>query len=249
MPAAAPVPLEPPRRNEELVSNSAKHVALTMDGAGRWGQSRGLGRAEGQAEGVRVAGRIIQTAVDYGLSHLTLHAFSVANWERPESEIALLMKMVEDFAVAQKKVCVARGIRVAFIGDVDELRTPARRAVEALIRDTAPGEGMTLTLALSYGSMDDIVQAVRAIAARARAGLLLPEDVDTRLLHQEMTTRGLPPVDLLIKTGGSPRLGDFLVLESIQAHVVSLPEMWPEFTPEQLLRLLDRYAAGQRLDY
>jgi undecaprenyl diphosphate synthase len=215
-----------------------RHVAIIMDGAGRWAEARGLDRQAGHVHGMETAHAVVRAARQAGVSHLTLLTFSLANWARPRAEVLALMQLVAEFAECQLDFCVANGVRVTAIGHLDELSSPARHAVERLVEATRAGGQMTLTLALSYGGRADIAHAARTLAARARASLVLPEEIDEKSLHQQMTTAELPPVDLLIRTGGERRLSDFLLYECADAELVFLPEMWPELTAERFIELL-----------
>ncbi|HLV20381.1 MAG TPA: polyprenyl diphosphate synthase [Polyangiaceae bacterium] len=223
-----------------------RHVAIIMDGNGRWAKARGLARVEGHAEGARAVRDAVETAARVGVGYLTLYAFSVANWARPRPEVEALMGLLVDFAKRERAELRQLGIRVHVIGALDDLPTTTRHAVEDLIRYTADGDKMTLTLALSYGGRQDIVEAARALAVRARAGLVLPEEIDETFFHRQMTTHSLPEVDLLIRTGGETRLSDFLLYEAAYAELLFLPIMWPEFRPQTLLDAIAVYAGKER---
>jgi undecaprenyl diphosphate synthase len=223
-----------------------EHVAIIMDGNGRWAKARGLARAEGHAEGARAVRDAVETATRVGIKYLTLYAFSVANWARPRIEVEALMHLLVDFAKSERAELRQNGIRVKVIGSIEDLPTTTRHAVEDLIAYTAEGDRMTLTLALSYGGRQDLVEAARALAVKARAGLVLPEEIDERCFHRHMTTDSLPDVDLLIRTGGETRLSDFLLYESAYAELLFLPIMWPDFKPETLLDALAQYGKKER---
>ena len=223
-----------------------RHVAIIMDGNGRWAKARGLDRSEGHAEGARAVRDAVETATRIGVEYLTLYAFSVATWARPRPEVEALMRLLVDFAKRERSELRTNGIRVNVIGQLEDLPTVTRRAVEDLIAYTADGDRMTLTLALSYGGRQDIVEAARALAVRARAGLVLPEEIDESFFHREMTTRSLPDVDLLIRTGGETRVSDFLLFESAYAELLFLPIMWPDFTPQTLLDAVEMYSSRER---
>ena len=205
-----------------------------MDGNGRWAKARGLDRAEGHAEGARAVRDAVETATRIGVKYLTLYAFSVANWARPRPEVEALMRLLVEFAKNERADLRQNGIRVNVIGALEDLPTSTRHAVEDLMAYTRDGDRMTLTLALSYGGRQDIVEAARSLAVRARAGLVLPEEIDETFFHRQMTTHMLPDVDLLIRTGGETRVSDFLLFESAYAELVFLPIMWPDFRPETL---------------
>jgi undecaprenyl diphosphate synthase len=223
-----------------------EHVAIIMDGNGRWAKSHGLERYEGHAEGARAVRDTVETAARAGVRFLTLYAFSVANWARPAFEVQALMSLLVDFAKQERAELRQLGIRVNVIGCLDDLPLSTRHAVEELIQYTADGDGMTLTLALSYGGRHDIVEAARSLAARARAGLVLPEEIDESFFQQHLTTHELPDVDLMIRTGGETRVSDFLLFESAYAELLFLPIMWPEFTAETLITALDGYTQKER---
>jgi undecaprenyl diphosphate synthase len=227
-------------------SRIPSHVAIIMDGNGRWAKTRGLERADGHAEGARAVRDAVETATRVGVKYLTLYAFSVANWARPRPEVEALMRLLVEFAKNERAELRQNGIRVNVIGALEDLPTGTRHAVEDLMAYTADGERMTLTLALSYGGRQDIVEAARSLAVRARAGLVLPEDIDERFLQRHMSTHALPDVDLLIRTGGETRVSDFLLFESAYAELVFLPIMWPDFRPQTLLDAIEHYGHKER---
>ena len=223
-----------------------RHVAIVMDGNGRWAQARGRERLRGHVEGARAVRHAVETATRIGIEYLTLYAFSVANWTRPPAEVRALMQLLLRFAKKERMELRQNGIRVRAIGRLEELPDATRCAVEDLIKYTADGSRMTLTLALSYGGRQDIVEAARALAGRARAGLLSPEEIDERSLQREMSTRELPDVDLLIRTGGESRLSDFLLYEAAYAELLFLPIMWPEFKPQTLIDAVEAFGQKER---
>lgn len=230
----------------EIPDRIPQHVAIIMDGNGRWAKARGLERVEGHAEGARAVRDAVETSTRIGIKYLTLYAFSVANWARPRSEVEALMRLLVDFANRERAELRQNGIRVGVIGALDDLPTVTRHAVEDLVRYTADGDRMTLTLALSYGGRQDLVDAARSLAVRARAGLVLPEEIDEAFFHSHMTTSSLPQVDLLIRTGGETRLSDFLLFEAAYAELLFLPLMWPDFRPETLHAAISAYSKKER---
>jgi undecaprenyl diphosphate synthase len=223
-----------------------RHVAIIMDGNGRWAKRRGMLRFEGHSKGARAVRATVETAASLGVEYLTLYAFSVANWQRPRIEVEALMRLLTRFAKQERDELRQRGIRVKVIGHLEDLPTTTRRAVQDLMDYTAGGDGMTLTLALSYGGRQDLAEAARALAVRVRAGLMLPEEIDERALRAQMTTHGMPDVDLLIRTGGESRVSDFLLFECAYAEFVFLPIMWPEFTGDSLIQAFQMYAGKER---
>ncbi len=223
-----------------------RHVAIIMDGNGRWAQARGLDRADGHAEGASGVRQAVRAARKYGVEYLTLYAFSVANWARPTPEVEALMRLLVEFAEKEKAELREHGIRVNVVGEIEDLPTATRHAVEHVIDYCADGDRMTLSLALSYGGRRDIVNAVRSLAVRARAGLVLPEEIDENFFHREMTTHTLPDVDLLIRTGGESRVSDFLLFEAAYAEMQFLPIMWPDFREDTLVDCFREFTKRQR---
>jgi undecaprenyl diphosphate synthase len=217
-----------------------------MDGNGRWAEARGLDRVAGHREGARAVRETVETAARLGVSYLTLYAFSVANWSRPRMEVESLMKLLVDFARQERMDLRQNGIRVHVAGNLDDLPALTRLAVRELVNYTAGGERMTLTLALSYGGRRDILDAVKALAERARRGDLDPQAIDDQALHGAMSTSVLPDVDLLIRTGGETRVSDFLLWEAAYAELMFLPVMWPEFGTVQLTQAIDQYMGKER---
>jgi undecaprenyl diphosphate synthase len=211
-----------------------RHVAIILDGNGRWAAARGLPRTKGHEHGAEAVRAAVRGCRERGIECLTLYAFSVANWSRPQEEIDVLMRLCAEFAEREREDLVARGVAVRVIGDLDEVPTPTRRAVEALVEATAGGREMTLALALSYGGRRDMVNAMRALAVRARAGLVVPEDIDEGSIRRFLTTSDLPDPDLLIRTGGEKRLSDFLLYECAYAELFFTETLWPDFTESVL---------------
>ena len=227
-------------------TNSPRHIAIIMDGNGRWARARGLERFEGHEQGVRAAELTYRACQERGVPHLTLYAFSYANWMRPQEEVDMLMRLCGDFAESNRDELGRRGVELRVIGDLEELPTPTRRQVEDTVEATAGGTRMTLTLALGYGGRNDPVGAVRAIAARAQAGILLPEEIDEDAIRSFMTTSRLPDPDLVIRTGGEKRLSDFLLFESAMSELFFSSVMWPEFDEAILDKAMAAYGRRQR---
>jgi undecaprenyl diphosphate synthase len=226
-----------------------RHVAIIMDGNGRWAKSRGLERTAGHDEGARAVREVVRTCRERGVRYLTLYAFSLANWSRPKLEVEALMRLLIRFAEKEAAELKEKHINVNVIGDLEDLPTLTRHAVEHLMEFTndMPGEPeMTLSLALSYSGRRDVVDAMRTIAARARAGLLLPEDIDVGTLRRHFTTHSLPDVDLMIRTGGEQRLSDFLLIESAYAELHFTDVLWPDFTTDDLLDAFQAFSGRER---
>ena len=228
-----------------------EHVAIIMDGNGRWANARGLERAAGHAEGARAVREAVRACREAGVRYLTLYAFSLANWERPRAEVDALMRLLIRFSRQESAELRERRINVNVVGDLEDLPEATRAAVEGLMAHTnalPAGEqpAMTLSLALSYGGRRDVVDVIRTAAVRARAGLLLPEEIDENWLRKQMTTRGLPDVDLLIRTGGEQRLSDFLLVESAYAELYFTEVLWPDFSERELYKAFDAFGHRER---
>lgn len=223
-----------------------QHIAIMLDGNGRWATQRGMRRQKGHEHGADAVRAAVRGCRERGIRYLTLYAFSVANWARPEEEVDALMRLCTAFCKRERAELVERGIAVKVIGDLEEVPTETRRAVEALMDETANGTDMTLALALSYGGRQDVVNAMKQIAIRARAGLLIPEEISETSLRRYLTTGDLPDPDLLIRTGGEQRLSDFLLFESAYAELYFTDTLWPDFTDETLDAALASYARRER---
>jgi undecaprenyl diphosphate synthase len=206
------------------------HVAIILDGSGRHPAS------------LRALRRMIQTALLEGVAHLTLDAFTATDAAACQEDRAALLQLLCDLSAAELEWLRRFGVRVTVIGELDELPTPPRRALERLVRDTATGTRMTLSLALGYGGRRDIVEAARWLAARVRAGLMLPEEIDEAHFRSHLSTRDLPPVDVLIRTGDPSRTNDSLLFESAHAKLVSLPSLWPNFDAQALRGALSNHS-------
>jgi undecaprenyl diphosphate synthase len=232
-------------RNEDRMT-LPRHIAIILDGNGRWAEQRGLPRTRGHEHGAEAVRAAVRGCRERGIEHLTLYAFSVANWSRPRTEIEALMRLCTEFAERERAELVERGVAVQVIGDLDEAPTATRRAVDALVEATRGGREMTLTLALSYGGRRDMVNAMRAVAAQARAGLVMPEDIDESSLRSFLTTSSLPDPDLVIRTGGEKRLSDFLLFESAYAELFFSEVLWPDFDDKVLDEAIAVFARRER---
>jgi undecaprenyl diphosphate synthase len=224
-----------------------RHIAIILDGNGRWASTRGLPRTKGHEAGAHKVRLAVRACHARQVPVVTLYAFSAANWSRPGEEVDNLMRICRGFAEEEREDLMARGIRVIVVGDLDdEVPTATRKATERLMQDTAGGTSMTLALALNYGGRRDMVSAMRAVAAQARAGLLLPEDIDAQSLRRFLSTSELPDADLVIRTGGEQRLSDFLPFEAAFAELFFTETLWPDFTEETLDEALAFYNRRQR---
>lgn len=223
-----------------------KHIAIILDGNGRWASARGLPRTKGHEHGAKAVRLAVRSCRERGVPYLTLYAFSIANWSRPKEEVEGLMRVCTEFAEGEREELMQRGVAVEIIGDLEDIPTPTRRAMERLVRDTAGGKSMTLALALSYGGRRDMVNAMRAIAVRARAGMVIPEEITEASLRSYLTTSAMPDPDLIVRTGGEKRLSDFLLFEAAYAELFFTETLWPDFTEATLDEAIVAFGRRQR---
>ena len=230
----------------EQASRRARHVAIIMDGNGRWAQMRGMPRLAGHRKGVEAVRHIVEACPDLGVEVLTLFAFSTENWKRPEEEVSGLMTLFRHYFRAEAANLTRRGARVRFIGDRDRLAPDIRRMADSLERQTAQNDKLTIVIALNYGGRGEIVRAARRLAARAAAGEIRPEEIDEARFGAELFTCDLPEPDLLIRTSGEQRISNFLLWQCAYAELVFVDELWPDFTPEVFARAIAAFGARER---
>jgi undecaprenyl diphosphate synthase len=217
-----------------------------MDGNGRWARRRGLIRWDGHSAGAESVRTTLESAAKLGIEYLTLYAFSVNNWNRPRLEVEALMRLLTRFARKEQAELIRQDIRVQVVGQLEKLPKTPRVALEHLIAATAHCQGTTLSLALSYGGRQDIVEGTRKLVALAQAGKISADDISSEFLQQHMSTSGLPDVDLLIRTGGESRISDFLLFEAAYAELHFVDVMWPEFRAHHFEKALDHYRGIER---
>lgn len=222
------------------------HVAIIMDGNGRWAKARGQQRVMGHAEGAKAVRQVVETATRIGIEYLTLYAFSANNWSRPSAEVEALMGLMVEFARSERVELRKNGVRVKVIGELSRVPQRTLDAIEELTSFTADATRMTLTLAISYGGRQDITKAARNLAELVRLGKLEPAQITEEVMRKAMTTSELPDVDLLIRTGGEARISDFLLVEAAYAELLFLPVMWPEFNADTLQSAVDHYSGRER---
>lgn len=223
-----------------------QHIGFILDGNGRWALQRGLKRTQGHEEGAKAVRRSIRACRARSIPYVTLYVFSVANWSRPKEEVDNLMRICAAFAEEEREELKAQGVCVRAIGELDEIPAATRRTLERLIEDTAEGKEMTLSVAINYGGRRELVSAVRSIAAQARVGLILPEEIDEESLRSHMTTAGIPCPDLIVRTGGEKRLSDFLLFEASYAELFFSDILWPDFSESILDEALASYGRRRR---
>jgi len=226
--------------------DSPAHVAIIMDGNGRWAEQRGLPRLAGHREGSESVRAVTRTARRVGLSALTLYAFSSQNWSRPADEIAGLMELLREYLVKERDELMDNGIRLHAIGDLDKLPKRVREPLEALRAETAPNREMTLTLALSYGGREELVRGARLLAEQVAAGKLSPAAIDAAALEATFWSVGLPELDLIVRTSGEKRISNFLLYQSAYAELYFTDALWPEFRERAFLEAVLSYQSRER---
>ncbi len=241
--AVSPVPPPKPRLPPGRVP---RHIAIIMDGNGRWAETRGRPRYEGHAYGARSVRKIVTAAREAGVEALTLYAFSVQNWERPDVEVERLMELLLDYLVSERETILKNGIRLQGIGQVERLPPKVLRQLRFLESESADNNGMVLTLALSYGSREEIVDACRSIARDVAAGRLVPEDITEAVVDRYTFTHGLPALDLLIRTSGELRLSNFLLWQSAYTEIVVTEVLWPDFDEPEFFRCIETFRSRER---
>ena len=225
---------------------AARHVAIIMDGNGRWAARRGLSRFAGHRRGVEALRAIVEACPDLGIHTLTLFAFSTENWRRPTSEVQALMGLFRRYLRREAAELVGKGVRVRFIGLRTGLPDDIRAMMDGLEAQTAACDTLTVIVAMNYGGRADIVEATRRVAEDVRAGRIEPEAIDEACLAARLSTADLPDPDLVIRTSGEQRISNFLLWQSAYAEFVFAPELWPDFDRSAFERALGVFRARQR---
>jgi len=223
-----------------------RHVAIIMDGNGRWAKRRGLLRVRGHVAGMESVRVVTRLARRLGISHLTLFAFSEENWQRPAMEIRVLMALMRSYLHRELSEMRDNQIALKAIGDLSQLPEAVQRDLEQTIAATAEGARMVLTLALSYGGRSEIVRAVKTLSGDIAAGLLTPEDIDAALFCRYLYTADLPDPDLLIRTSGEYRLSNFLLWQSAYTELYVTDTLWPDFREDEFIKALEAYQQRDR---
>lgn len=233
------------------LSNEAKatlprHVAVIMDGNGRWARQRHLPRIEGHRAGAESARTIIRTAGELGIKYLTLYAFSVENWNRPKEEVDALMKYLVHYLKTETAELNKSNVRLEVIGQVYRLPENVQEQLKKTLATLSRNNGLTLIMALSYGGRTEIVEAARSLARKVKAGELDPAEITEPVFAQHLYTRNLPDPDLLIRTSGEMRVSNFLLWQISYTELVVTPTLWPDFRKPQFFEALEEYSRRHR---
>lgn len=223
-----------------------RHVAIIMDGNGRWAKRRMLPRIAGHRKGIEAAKAVVRAAGDLGVEVLTLYAFSTENWRRPADEVSDLMGLLRHFIVSDLDELAANNVRLRIIGEYKALQPDLVDLIDNAIIRTASNSKSTLVIALNYGSQAEILRAVRLLAEKVRDGVIESADIDEQMMESVLDTADLPPPDLVIRTSGEQRLSNFLMWQAAYAELMFVDTLWPDFGKAELASALDDFAARER---
>ncbi len=231
---------------ETSEAKGPRHVAVIMDGNGRWAQMRGRPRLFGHHAGARRVREIVEACPALGVKYLTVFAFSTENWKRTQTEVSGLMKLFRRYIEKEQRALVEAGVRVRFIGDRVKLEDKLVALMDELELLTAENDLIHLTIAINYGGRDEVTRAAKRMAFEVQAGHLRPEDVDAETLARFLDTHVLPDPDLVIRTSGEARISNFLLWQSAYSEYEFVDTLWPDFTAEEFGRIVNGYAARDR---
>lgn len=223
-----------------------EHIAIIMDGNGRWAQKHALGRISGHKKGAEAVRTVTRTCRELGVKYLTLYAFSVDNWSRPETEVNALMKLLAEYLSSELVEMQQTGIHFNIIGDISRIKPVLQKKINEVIRNTEDNQQMVLTLALNYGGRDDIVEAMKHLWTDFQAGKHVPEDLTGELLGQYLSTATMPDPDLLIRTSGEYRLSNFLLWQCAYTEFYFTDVLWPDFGKADLLAAIGAFQKRER---
>ena len=237
-PSSIPVELD--------ITKLPAHVAIIMDGNGRWAKKRLLNRINGHEKGSDTVRNVVRTCREIGLSYLTLYAFSTENWQRPKTEVEALMTLLKNFLYSEQKEMVENDICLRVIGQVNRLPEKVQEALHQTMSATKDNTAMTLILALSYGGRAEIIRMVQEVAKRIKDGEIDPNDVTAELIADHLYTHDIPDPDLLIRTSGEMRISNFLLWQIAYSEIFVTPTLWPDFGRDELLEILTEYQNRER---
>ena len=223
-----------------------KHLAIIMDGNGRWAKQQGKPRIFGHEKGAKTVREIIQEVSEIGIPYLTLYAFSTENWKRPKLEVEALMHLLSRYLKKEVAIMQENNIRLNAIGDLESLPSKVRKELYKAMEQTQNNTSTTVSLALAYGGQQELLQMTQQLAQRVQQGLLTPQQSTPELIQQTLYTQNIPPVDLLIRTSGECRISNFLLWQIAYAELYFTDILWPDFSPEELHKALANYQNRER---
>ena len=227
-------------------NNLPKHLAIIMDGNGRWAKQKGFLRAFGHENGTKSVRETVETCAKLGIENLTLYAFSTENWNRPKLEVDTLMKLLISSLKNELKTLKDNNIKLNTIGNFEKLPKSAQKELSSVILETKDNTRMTLTLALSYGSREEIVSAIKNISTKVKNNIISIDAIDESIINQHLYTQNLPDVDLLIRTSGEHRISNFLLWQIAYAELYFTDVLWPDFTEQHLYEAIISYQKRER---
>lgn len=228
----------------QRMNDVPQHIAIIMDGNGRWAQQRGQVRSAGHVAGVETTKEIIADCVRLGVKYLTIYAFSTENWGRPESEVSALMGLI--LTELKEELFVKNNVRMRWIGDRSRMPEQVRKHLEEMEEETKDFDAMILTVAISYSARWELTDAVKKIAGEVKDGTLKPEDITEDVISQRLSTNYMPDPDLLIRTGGEVRISNYLLWQIAYTELYFTPVLWPDFRKEHLIEAIETYKTKQR---
>ena len=223
-----------------------KHLAIIMDGNGRWAEKKGKNRIQGHSHGVKAVQEVVEEAVQLKIEHLTLYAFSTENWSRPQEEIGVLMKLLVSTLKSEFEKLLKNRIKLNVIGNLHQLPKIVQKELLYVVEKTQNNNEMTLTLALSYGGREELANALKQIAIKVKNNIISPEKIDQFIINEHLYTQNLPDVDLLIRTSGEKRISNFLLWQIAYAELYFTKVLWPDFTKKHLHKALTNYQKRER---
>ncbi|MBP2832478.1 isoprenyl transferase [Aquimarina sp. U1-2] len=231
---------------KQLNSNIPKHVAIIMDGNGRWAKKQGLFRAIGHEKGTRAVREAVEGSAEMGVKYLTLYAFSTENWNRPKLEVDTLMKLLVNSLKKEIKTLQDNNIKLNAIGNLKSLPEKARKELLEVVEKTKANNHMTLTLALSYGSREELIKTIEEISIKVKNGVISPHLINESVINEHLYTKNLPDVDLLIRTSGEQRISNFLLWQIAYAELYFTEILWPDFKKTDLIEAVLNYQKRER---
>ena len=226
--------------------NVPEHIAIILDGNGRWAKSKGMPRTYGHTVGAKNVETICRAANELGVKYVTMYAFSTENWSRPADEVKALMKLLGEYIKTCMKTAKKDNLKVRFIGDLSKLDDKLRKAIDELTEYSSQFTGLTLTIAINYGSRDEMTRAVKKVAEDVKDGNLEVDSIDEAVFSSYLDTKDIPDPDFMIRTSGEQRLSNYLLWQLAYAEFYFTPVPWPEFTPEELKKAIEEYDKRNR---
>lgn len=233
-------------KNSIHIKSLPKHLAIIMDGNGRWAKQQGMMRAFGHENGTKSVREVVEASAELGIENLTLYAFSTENWNRPRLEVQTLMKLLVSSLKKEIDTLQKNNIKLSAIGNLNTLPKKVHKELTEVINNTKQNTRMTLTLALSYGSREEIINTVKEISIKVKNNIISPENIEESIINEHLYTQNLPDVDLLIRTSGEQRISNFLLWQIAYAELYFTDILWPDFTKQHLYEAIIEYQKRER---